>query len=649
MPRQQSPLALLNALALLSALVLSTPVTVAAPRLQAEPAVGEQAPEGSHDEDLSAEEELRLWLPFGEWLKIRAAAQAARRARDAAPTYAARAESFEQALTARAQLRVAPPAPPMQPTAEQLKAHLDALEVTRRNIELREEQAGLKELSALDLYLGDLLELERALVGLLERATQTAAQPLAVEGPPAPEEPEEQVAPAAERLDDEDDEPLGGAEGGAEGGAAGDEDDVASRRLLVVESARDAARARLAAVEVWRLGVTRVGQELRADTAERGERLPAPAAHRGGAAGALADLLARADAERELRDLSLETLIGLRASRGEEERVARAVADDRVEGLGKARDSYVSVHRQGLRALSPPAVPPAPEVSGEDTFKTAAQLQHAVGVAESFLSFHNSRAAATAAALSANEGLSAQVEQLLAQLRVAQSVSLTLDVIEELISSRARPVFLSAEDIAESARERKSAAQLKRLGALKVEWEGLREDLTAEAGQWRATLVEDQSAAQRLLGDLSGDAGLRARLEQERVWLSFLKEIESYDTPRLLEVHAKDLEVFEAQEESIVSMRAELERQGAQLATLAEQRERLSDPLLRQYPPAPGAFEAWAAPLAARAQEVSASSEEAPSAPSPAPAGAAPPPPRASPRPRPPPSPPCSPRSSRAR
>jgi small-conductance mechanosensitive channel len=591
-------------------LLPAPPPSRAAPRLQAEPAGVEQVAAPERDEVLEAIDELRLWLPFGEWVKLRAAAQATRGIRDAEPRYSARLAAFEQSLTARAQLRVTIPVSPPQPTAEQLRAHLEAIENTRRNIDAREQQTDLKDLSALELYLGDVLELERALLALLDRAVMSASLPLSIEGPPSPVTGDE----AAERVEE--------------------------RRAALLEVARDAERARLSAAETWRDAIARVTQEARAESAERAERLATLSTLKAAASATLADLVARADIERELRDLSLETLIGLRASRAEEERVARAVVDDREVGLDQTLEAYERAHRATLRALAPPVIPSAPEANPEDTFQSAAQLQHTVSVAESFLSFHNARSAATAGALSANEALAAQIDQHLAQLRVAQGVSLTLDVIEALIEARAQPVFVSAEDLAQRARERKSALQLRALSALKSEWGSQRELLSAEATQWRATLGEDQAAGARLLADLSGEAGLRARLEQERVWLAFLKEIEGYDTDRLLEVHAEDLEVFESQERAIRDLRAEVELKSAQLSALTEQRERLSDPLLRQSPPVMSQFEQWAAPLVERAHAVSKQAEVA--SPAPPPVGAPPSPAISAPPPAPTPPPAAS-------
>jgi small conductance mechanosensitive channel len=569
-------------------------------------------------------EALRYWVPFDVWLKLKAARAQVKATREGTPSFQEHQRAFQKALAQRAQWSVSRSAPLKNPSIEQLRAQLKELEELKRALSNRRAQGLLDQVAELELYLSQLIEQERASLTPLEVIKE--GEELSVEGPigpylASPIEPQgEPVATPSKRdsseqsrsqQDSPDQKNSDQKNSEHENSEQKRAHSISQERLTLIKRYRELVGLSIAELEAWRAQLKELTLTLKREASAYDEELKALNQLSDHLSDELSHLLARAEIQGALSDLSLETLIGLKATRSAEEREAHARLEERVTLIERLSTRYEQAYRARLKALSPPQLPPPPPEEPEDTFQSAAQLTYATSTSEAVLSFHQSRAEALAEAIEANKDYEEELNKALNTLEEARKVTLSLDVIDARARLLSQPRFWSATRLAAESVERPTEARLKSLQQQRKLWRESLERLQQEGERWRATLSEDQSSSERLRSELEGPAGLRARLKQEQVWVTFLKEIDSYDTPKLLSAYQRDVKTLNTLEHRLQTAEERHATLSQEITELSAQRARLGDPLLRQYPAPSEEFLAWAQPLLtlARASENSEGAE----------------------------------------
>ena len=314
--------------------------------------------------------------------------------------------------------------------------------------------------------------------------------------------------------------------------------------------------------------------------------------------------LARLEIKQEYKETSVETLIGLKATQSPEVRQNWEEMAGLKKELIKRQSTFDQEFRIPISKLTPPQLPPPPQAN-EEFFKKYKQVKHAHDIAQRFLTFHQKRLNLMIKALAATETYIKQIDNYMERLLGVSRVSLEVDVIEELISTR---TFISPPTVSviiQRIQERTAFEQLQRF---KEDQEGCSEGLDAlqeESETWRSLKEEDERAIQRIKEELEGEGGLKKRLELEETWVIFLKEIESFDGPQLIRAHQAALSAFETQSDKIKTLHQKYEELSKKITVIIERLNRLSDPLIRQYPSTEDGFLQWSKPLLDRVHSTS--------------------------------------------
>jgi len=508
---------------------------------------------------------LKIWIPFQQWSELKRLRDRVVNSRQADPSYQGRQRSFQELLAQRTQWEVNVPEVREGAGIEPLRAQLKLIEDAKKANASRRSQGLEEHISGLEIYLSQLLDQERVSLELIEELlSQQALNEL--EGPPTEEVDELDLKSLSERHE----------------------------RLTKLERI---VATELSEVEAWRAQLSELTKALEVEGAEYERRQEELDQRSTLVTELLSQHLLRRELEGEIEDLSLETLIGLRATKVDEDQQAKALLDERLESLMKLKGLYDERHRAKLQALKPPVLPSPPSGEGEDSFLTAARLQYSVETSERFMRFHKRRLEATQQALEAHDEYLKELDEALTAREVSFKATLAHDVIEARIRSLSEPVFWSHEELVRYAQNSPTVSALSALNQLRERWQADRALTAEEAERWRATLREDQEAIERHQGELEGEGGLRERLKQELIWLNFLKEIDSYDTPKLLSTYQADVLQLSALEQKVETLEASYEHLSIKLRDAVALRDRLSDPLMRQYPASDLEFKRWAAPL----------------------------------------------------
>lgn len=508
---------------------------------------------------------LKLWVPFQRWSELKQLRDRVVNYRQADPSYIERQAEFQALLAQRAQWEVSTPELREDQGLEQLRVQAKLIEEAKKASVSRRAQGLNEHITGLDLYLSQLLDQERASLDQIEELIdqQLVSE---LEGPPSEEVQEVDLKGLSERHE----------------------------RLTQLERL---VTAELSEIEAWRAQLSSLTQELEAEETGHDARQAELERLSSLVTELLSQQLARRELEVEIEELSLETLIGLKATKLDEDHQAKELLDERLSSLIKLKGSFDERHRAQLRGLTPPVLPPPPTGEGEDSFQTAARLQYAVETSERFMAFHKRRAEATQGALEAQASYLEELDAVLKARAESFKATLSHDVIEARVRALSEPIFWSQEQLIAYAKLAPTIAQLKELNELREAWQQERAVTIEEGSRWQASLKEDQEAITRHQAELSGEGGLRERLKQELVWLTFLKEIDSYDTPKLLSAYSKDVKRLRGFELQVERLEGSYEHLSYQLNQLVALRSRLSDPLMRQYPSSNRDFRRWASSL----------------------------------------------------
>jgi moderate conductance mechanosensitive channel len=314
--------------------------------------------------------------------------------------------------------------------------------------------------------------------------------------------------------------------------------------------------------------------------------------------------LARLEIKQEYKETSVETLIGLKATRSPEVHQNWEEMAGLKKELIKQQTAFDQEFRIPISKLTPPLLPPPPQTN-EEFFKKYKQVKHAHDIAQRFLTFHQKRLNLMIKALAAAETYTKQIDDYMERLLGVSRVSLEVDVIEELVSTRTFTSPPTVSVIIQRVQERSAFEQLQRFKEDQEGWtEGL-DALQAESENWTSLKEEDERAIQRISEEIEGEGGLKKRLELEETWVVFLKEIESFDGPQLIRAHQDALNAFETQSNKIEVLNQKYEDLSKEVNAIIEKLDRLSDPLIRQYPSTQDGFLKWSKPLLDRVNSTS--------------------------------------------
>lgn len=508
---------------------------------------------------------LKYWLTFQQWSELKRLLDRVVNTRQADPSYEERQLAFQAKIAQRAQWEVTIPELKDELGLEQLRVQLKLIEDAKKASNSRKNQNLSEDMTSLDLYLSQLLDQERVCLDFIEELINHQSL-TELEGPPTEDLKELDLKAMSER-----------------------HTQLTQLEHIVAET--------LSEIQAWRAQIASLFKELEQENSEYEVKQTQLEDLATVVTEQLSQQLARREFEVEIEELSLETLIGLKATRIDEDHQARALLDEKLENLIKLKRSYDELHRGKLKDLKPPALSSPPTGEIEDSFQTAARLQYSVEASERFMSFHQSRAEATQQALKAQTYYLEELESILNSCSTSFKATLSHDVIEDRIQFLSEPYFWSQDEITHFAKDRITLKKLKEIEKLRQVWQQENSATLLESERWQAMLKEDQEATERHRAELMGEGGLKERLKQELVWLNFLKEIDSYDTPKLLNAYQTDVKRLKSHEKQIKELQVKYEEISQSLKISVELRERLSDPLIRQYPASDQAFNRWAQPL----------------------------------------------------
>ena len=237
-----------------------------------------------------------------------------------------------------------------------------------------------------------------------------------------------------------------------------------------------------------------------------------------------------------------------------------------------------------------------PNIEKKKTKTSYTQVKHAHDTAYQFLIFHTERSAQLIKALEHSELLQKKLIGFLKNLRLNWDNFIEADVTQ-VILSRAKAVSLenfSVEKVVSLAKERPSQLLIKQILTLQEEWDLQSNHFTELINTWKINLEEDQEAMKRLESSLNGEGGLVHRLELERAWLEFIKEIEELDGPSLLAKHNEALTIYTEQKRKVIELKKMNQARVAKFSATWTELESLSDPLLRQHKSNHKEFELYA-------------------------------------------------------